>query len=1339
MLGPGDPYISVYSGETVAQSFTAAAAYSLLNVTLRLRNVGSSVNTITIVISQDDPVTHTPSSVSLATARVGTLNNAPPANVSIVFSPAPVVNAGEVYWIVASNVAPQSGNGYQWYHSNADTYPGGHAEIYNVTSGGWAALITDMYFINYGRDYATNLTAKMTADRMQAAPKDLVNFTVYFNNSGTQTAPKVWINDTLPSSFSYVSDTAPPGSLRATSPSLEYLLTNVSNGVHFFRVQAQVNVGTAPGTLATNRMTLAYTNATGAVRSGLTAQASVLIGLVTKQLYLSQAVSPPPYYLSTVRPTASTPSVSQNIARSASITYGLSPSLAQPFQTSSVTAALWVNSASGNPKYLDFNVSILDNGALVTYRWKSLTTAGTGLQPVSLSFPAINYTFASNHQIQLRVYNDPSSNDNLVVASNATGTPSHLDWVTTTYVSIAPLTLQDGSGPASYWTPKDTLVVLANVSDPFGSGKILGVWMNVTAPTGAVTTTYMTVPWQKDNSTPSAWKLFRYVYNQPLLNGTYRILATGFEDNGVKDLATASATVRAPSFTFTKLASVVRAKAGDRYSYSLWFNNTGTGPAGRVWINDSIPSQLNLQSSSSTPSGTYTGPYNWTWTSVAPGSNELVVNVTVSGSANLVAWIRNRATLSFTDEKGHPCPGLNSYADVVINGPIVGLTLSPSPAARVHDNQSVVYGVDLTNTGDAAQTLWLNDTMPAGFTFVGTTASTYGGTATLAGNEILFGFSNMAAGATWAFTFTLRAGQAMPLASTYTDTLGLNYSSLNSVLMPSKVAVTSLLSSSPAIPNGTINLLPTQASPGETVLGRVTFANVGNEPAKLLWLNLTLDPNLAFRNASLTASYAAPTLTFFLTNVAVGSHAIFLNVTLSGSAPDRYVAVITGTIKYSDEIQNYLAVVTLTADQVAATSPSLSLGITPTNTTVEAGTPLTFSVSISNTGSGLAADAWLNMTLPSALDFYGDTSNVSRTTSGANYSWYWKNLGSGPRTFVVYLVVKSTALDGTLTNVPYRLDYQDVDHVARPRVTTTATVKIIAPTIVINLQTDRSEVLTGNPVTYSLEIRNTGETGAHWVSVSDDVDARLDILTFNASVPATGNQSLNWNLTDLAPGQSQWINLTVRVHDGIPAHTLITDVFEARYSNSLGGASLGYVRSALVTITIVADVLPLVWIGLAGAVAMPVLGLVVARRQRVAIEEVFLVYRDGVLISHLSRTLLPDKDEDVLSGMLTAVQEFVRDAFRYGEHRELHQMDFGDYRILIERGKLAYLAVVYSGRNTTGVRKRVRAVLDRIESTYASVLDNWDGDMEQVVGTRDIIRDYLLKSNAHSRPYTNGE
>src|SRR5437773_12504846 len=70
---------------------------------------------------------------------------------------------------------------------------------------------------------------------------------------------------------------------------------------------------------------------------------------------------------------------------------------------------------------------------------------------------------------------------------------------------------------------------------------------------------------------------------------------------------------------------------------------------------------------------------------------------------------------------------------------------------------------------------------------------------------------------------------------------------------------------------------------------------------------------------------------------------------------------------------------------------------------------------------------------------------------------------------------------------------------------------------------------------------------------------------------------------------------------------------------------------------------------------------------------------------------------------------------------------------MIERGHNLYLAVVYSGKGASVIKKRVRWVLHQIEAAYAGVLEKWDGDMDKVVGARDLIREYLLKSNG--RPF----
>jgi hypothetical protein len=246
-------------------------------------------------------------------------------------------------------------------------------------------------------------------------------------------------------------------------------------------------------------------------------------------------------------------------------------------------------------------------------------------------------------------------------------------------------------------------------------------------------------------------------------------------------------------------------------------------------------------------------------------------------------------------------------------------------------------------------------------------------------------------------------------------------------------------------------------------------------------------------------------------------------------------------------------------------------------------------------------------------------------------------------------------------------------------------------------------------------------------------NSHFELVTYSSTVEATKPDpfQLNWSFKDVQPAQSLIVTLDLRIRDGTPTGLTLPIIFEAGYTNS-AETLIGYSRVD-VTMKVLADPVTYVWIGLVGSVLGALIVLAVIRRFSTQIEEVFLVYRDGVLLYHLSRSLSQDKDEDVLSGMLTAVTEFVRDAFVYGEHRELHQLDFGDYRIMIERGHNLYLAVVYSGKGASVIKKRVRWVLDHIEEAYASVLEKWDGDMDKVVGARDLIREYLLKSNG--RPF----
>src|SRR3989454_11412620 len=79
------------------------------------------------------------------------------------------------------------------------------------------------------------------------------------------------------------------------------------------------------------------------------------------------------------------------------------------------------------------------------------------------------------------------------------------------------------------------------------------------------------------------------------------------------------------------------------------------------------------------------------------------------------------------------------------------------------------------------------------------------------------------------------------------------------------------------------------------------------------------------------------------------------------------------------------------------------------------------------------------------------------------------------------------------------------------------------------------------------------------------------------------------------------------------------------------------------------------------------------------IEDIFLLHRSGLLLKHYTRRLRPNVDSDVLSGMLVAVQGFIKDSFR-GEQGNLNEIRFGEIRIVIIEGEGTIMAAVGPGR-----------------------------------------------------------
>jgi len=122
------------------------------------------------------------------------------------------------------------------------------------------------------------------------------------------------------------------------------------------------------------------------------------------------------------------------------------------------------------------------------------------------------------------------------------------------------------------------------------------------------------------------------------------------------------------------------------------------------------------------------------------------------------------------------------------------------------------------------------------------------------------------------------------------------------------------------------------------------------------------------------------------------------------------------------------------------------------------------------------------------------------------------------------------------------------------------------------------------------------------------------------------------------------------------------------------------------------------------------------------VEEVFLITLDGRLIAHTTRRLRPERDADILGGMFVTIQEFVKDSFKDERLYALKQLDFGEHKVLIERGESVFLAVVVHGRASPTLKTRMRSIVGAVEARFGTTLRRWDGDYDRVRGIGELTR-----------------
>jgi uncharacterized repeat protein (TIGR01451 family) len=557
-----------------------------------------------------------------------------------------------------------------------------------------------------------------------------------------------------------------------------------------------------------------------------------------------------------------------------------------------------------------------------------------------------------------------------------------------------------------------------------------------------------------------------------------------------------SVSILAPDLRINKSATPNPVVAGTTLTYTLTYNNTGLDVAIEVYISDTLPMSVTYSGGAvSVPTGVQqpdsTVP-TWYIPTLSAGASGTIVF-----TAMLDPALRGVITNSVEITSVTPISGTGPLTDVVASNVIVDINLSLSK--QVNDStpepgDMITYTITVDNAGpsDAFNAL-ISDTMPAGINFVGPitleppSAGTPGTAPPMLASDV-----------------TINAGESVIVSYPVTvseDLIGgtvisnLAVISSSEVITPATDTATITIGSLPAL---NVSKRPDLQDiiAGDQVDFTIAITNSGN----ITLTNLSaLDPltsncvtalpvNSLSPYASTSYTCTAPSVTSSFTNViTITAESIFGGIVLS----DTDFAVVN------------------------AISPSIVITKTPDFQTIALSETLSFTITVQNNGDSVLSDIIVSDALAPDCD-----NNLGQLASGTQTSYTCSLIGA-TADFTNTAIVRATALTGT--------PITDSDQ---------AFVNVIAPEITISKTPASQMVRSGDTVTFTITVENSGDVTLSSVTVGD-----VQSPDSNANFPTMISGTVESYNCSRANVSADFTNIAIAT--GTSASTIVTDSSQA--------------------------------------------------------------------------------------------------------------------------------------------------------------------------------------------------
>lgn len=141
------------------------------------------------------------------------------------------------------------------------------------------------------------------------------------------------------------------------------------------------------------------------------------------------------------------------------------------------------------------------------------------------------------------------------------------------------------------------------------------------------------------------------------------------------------------------------------------------------------------------------------------------------------------------------------------------------------------------------------------------------------------------------------------------------------------------------------------------------------------------------------------------------------------------------------------------------------------------------------------------------------------------------------------------------------------------------------------------------------------------------------------------------------------------------------------------------------------------------------------------VEQVFLIHKKtGLSLAHVVAPAVAMEDPSLVSGMLSAIQNFVHDSFHSQNTEGVEKLNVGELEVWVEGGPYAILAAVIRGMAPPDFRGTMVETIELLHRKFGTEMEKFEGETAPFAGAVDEMSRCLdsrdkEKPNVRPRPY----